>query len=429
MLSFYKRITRRSGYLLRLLLRKRLLQGKEDAQRIYERMGRPSAVRPQGKLVWIHAASVGESQSALILICALLERFKKLRVLVTTGTVTSARVMDSRLPERSFHQFYPLDHPEWVGKFLDYWHPNAVFWMESELWPNMLSEINRRGIPATLVNGRLSPTSFRRWKRMRDSIAELLDTFDRCLVQTETDARYFTELGAKEVVVTDNIKYSAEALPVDAGKLEALQGEIGKRPVWLYSSTHEGEEALACRLHNKLSAQIPDLLTIIVPRHPDRGKEIMDICLDAIMNVRRRSEHYSLPQFDDDIYIADTLGELGLFYRLAPVACIGRSFSKDGGGGHNPIEAAQLECAVLHGPKVQNLQEIYDEMDKAGASLCVRDEKEFEDTLYKLLKNDALRKEMQGKALAFAQRKASVIDDVMRQISPRLQTLFADLDK
>ncbi len=429
MLGLYKKLTRRSAPVLHLLLRRRLRLGKEDPKRLGERMGKPSIARPEGRLIWIHAASVGEAQSALILVNALLQQFGQLRILVTSGTVTSAKLMASRLPDRAFHQFYPLDHPDWVRKFLDYWNPDAVYWMESELWPNMLLQIQSRKIPSTLVNGRLSPSSFRRWKRMRKDIQILLGTFSRCLVQTETDASYFSSLGAREVVVTDNLKYSATPLPFDGEELKKLKTASGERPVWLYASTHEGEEAMACRIHEKLCKDFPGLLTVLVPRHPERGKQIYDTCLDLIMNARRRSEANSLPKPDDDIYIADTLGELGLFYRFAGIACIGRSFSKDGGGGHNPIEAAQLGCAIIHGPNVQNLEKIYYEMQEADACIALKTEDDFAATLKKLLRDKTYLKEKQDKALDFAQQLASVIDNVMREIAPRLHTQFADTER
>ncbi|NCC22812.1 MAG: 3-deoxy-D-manno-octulosonic acid transferase [Alphaproteobacteria bacterium] len=413
MLTLYRSLLGRSDRVLLHLLKRRVKQGKEDKTRIGERMGRPSAPRPEGPLVWIHAASVGESQSALILVDALLRKCRTLRILVTTGTVTSAKLMADRLPPQAFHQFYPLDHPTWVHDFVSYWHPDVAFWMESELWPNMLAELRRRDIPSVLVNGRLSKRSYRRWRRFRSSIREMLSGFSLLLLQTAEDEYRFRKLGAGNTVVTDNLKYSAMPLPADETSLARLRRHVAGRPVWLYASTHEGEEAMACRIHNRLAEEIPGLLTILVPRHPHRGKAVLDTCLDAILNARRRSEEHSLPLPDDDVYIADTLGELGLFYRLCPMACIGRSFSKDGGGGHNPIEAAQLGCAVLHGPNVQNLADIYAEMDNANACIPVSDERHLESELRRLLGEPAYLAEMQKKGEAFARAKAAIIDRVM----------------
>jgi 3-deoxy-D-manno-octulosonic-acid transferase len=423
MLGLYKQITVLSGPVLRLLLRKRLARGKEDGNRICERMGKPSLQRPEGALFWIHAASVGEAQSALIMVDALLNKFKDLHILVTSGTVTSASLMASRLPERAFHQFYPLDHPSWVEEFIDYWKPDAVFWMESELWPNMLGAIRQRNIPAVLLNGHLSPASFRKWKLIGKSICELLATFESCLVQTETDASYFSALGARNVTVTDNLKYSARPLPCNQEELEKLKESTEDRPFWLYASTHGGEEELACRIHKKLKSDFPGLLTIIIPRHPERGAGIEELCSKSGLDTARRSTGFRLPRPENDIYIADTLGETGLFFRLVQIACIGRSFSDDGGGGHNPIEAAQLDCAVLHGPNVQNLAEIYREMNDAGACISLANEKEFISELRRLLQEADYREQMRKNATRFASEKASVIDKVMDHIAPLLEKL------
>ncbi len=422
MLGLYSKLMGRSERLLKLILKRRLRAGKEHPERLHERMGQASIARPDGKLVWLHAASVGEAQSALILTNTILARFEDVFVLLTTGTVTSARLMEKRLPDRALHQFYPLDHPDWTRRFLDHWKPDAALWLESELWPNMLDQIRERNIPAALINARMSPRSYKRWKKTRKSISSLLSAFSLVMAQTETDARSYAALGEKAVHVTDNLKYSSAALPADAEALEELEKNIKARPRWLFASTHAGEEEMACRIHNTLAEDIPDLLTIIVPRHPERGSAILDIALDAITNARRRSETHSLPQADDDIYIADTLGELGLFYRLCPIACIGRSFSKDGGGGHNPIEAAQLGCAVLYGPKVQNFEDMYAEMSEAGAAMRAENEKELTRHLRELLTDPRALKTLQQNGEAFAGQKAKVINTVMDSLSPLIES-------
>lgn len=424
LLKFYKLLLSVSGSTLKTELTMRRRRGKEDPVRLPERMGVPGRPRPDGLLVWIHAASVGEAQSTLTLIDALLARLPQIHVLVTTGTLTSARLMAGRLPPRAFHQFYPLDHPAWVGSFLDHWRPDLALWMESELWPLMLWELRNRQIPAALVNARLSPRSFKIWRLFfPDTARHLLGAFETVLAQTPQDAAAFRMLGARQVVVTDNLKYSATPLPFDPQGLAGLQKALAGRPVWLYASTHVGEEALACRLHAALKNTLPELLTVIVPRHPERRQEIALLCRNANLQTRLRSEGNGLPQSGDDIYIADTLGELGLFYRLAPVACIGRSFSDDGGGGHNPLEAAQLDCAVLHGPHVQNLAAIYKEMDSRGAAFPLRDENEFRTVLEKFLIDSTALEAQQHKGLAFAQEKGQVLEAVLLSLSPLLDKL------
>ncbi|GJL84492.1 MAG: 3-deoxy-D-manno-octulosonic acid transferase [Micavibrio sp.] len=418
MLKMYRTLMAAGEPVLTRILERRRLKGKEDTMRIGERKGQPGRQRPEGQLVWIHAASVGEAQSALIVIDALLSKNESMHALVTTGTVTSAKMMAKNLPERAFHQFYPLDHPDWVDSFLSHWHPDLVLWMESELWPNMLAEIKDRNILAVLVNARLSNKSYRLWKLSGGNARKILETFSLVLAQTEKDARLYQSLKASHVITTDNLKYSAKPLPFDEESLSNLSAMCGRRPLWLYASTHDGEEAMACRIHQVLQNTIPDLLTIIVPRHPERRKDIVATCAEHNLRTCLRGDSHALPGNEDEIYIADTLGELGLFYRLSPIACIGRCFSNDGGGGHNPIEAMQLNCAVLFGPHVQNLQEIYGEIDLEQSALRVGNETEFIETLRYLLENPKALHEIQNRALSFAQDKSNVLDRIMQALKP-----------
>ncbi len=421
MLKFYHKVMNVSHKPLAWLLDWRMKKGKEDAARLQERMGKTGVPRPEGTLVWLHAASVGEAQSALILIDAVLKEDEKLHMLVTTGTLTSAQFLAPKLPSRVIHQFYPLDHPAWVAQFLDHWKPNAALWMESELWPNMLMALQERKIPAALVNARLSGKSYQKWRLFGKIAKTLLDTFSLILAQTQRDQAYFEDLGAQNVTVTDNLKYSANPLPVSEEDLKKLSAALLGRPVWLYASTHEGEEYIACRIHQILRNKIPDLLTIIVPRHPDRRDDIIKTIESHRLSYTVRGAALALPGSEDNVYLADTIGELGLFYRIAPVACIGRSFSRDGGGGHNPIEAVQLRCGVLHGPHVQFQQDIYNEMDREGAALRLSDEAHFRQTLQKLMTEEEALTELQEKGAAYAAGKTAVIDRVMEKLMPMLK--------
>lgn len=409
-----------SGPFLKNMLEKRCKQGKEDPQRLGERMGIASQKRPDAPLIWLHAASVGEAQSMLILINALKEKYKEAHFLITTGTVTSAELMGKRLSKRAFHQYYPVDHPKWVKSFLDHWQPDFVIWMESELWPNMLSTIGKRKIPAVMANARLSEKSFTRWKKSKRTAARILSVFDIIMTQTQQDAAYYEELSGTpdKIILTDNLKYSAAPLPADEEHLKTLQKAIGERPVWLYASTHDGEEELACRLHKQIKRHHENLLTIIAPRHPERRESIAKICNGNDLTCTLRGDKRALPTDQTDIYIADTLGEMGLFYELSPIACIGRSFSNDGGGGHNPIEAAQKNCVILHGPRVQNLQQIFDDMDEGGAAIKLKDEKDFENRLKKLLEDEEGMVAMQNKADRFVSERAAVIDRLMEHLAP-----------
>lgn len=425
-LRLYRRLTARSEKLLQKLLQKRLEQGKEDPARLWERMGMAKRERPQGPLTWLHAASVGEAQSALILIEHILKARPDMHILLTTGTRTSAESIGQKLPPGAFHQYLPLDHPVWVKRFMDHWRPDLALWMESELWPNLILEIKERGIMAALVNARLSDKSYARWKWFPKTAEALLETFSAVLAQTGPDYTRYRELGARWALVTDNLKYSARPLPADEDSLRLIAAKMAGRKNWVYASTHAGEEDMACRLHAILKNNWPDLLTVIVPRHPDRGEEIEALCRSQRLRAQRRSvDPAGGPEPDTDIYIADTMGELGLFYRIAPIACIGRSFSKDGGGGHNPLEAAQLGCAVLHGPNVQYQKEIYEEMQKADAVLSPGDERHFLTMLQDLLEKPEYLSHMQKKAGAFAATKTGVIGRVMEALKPMLEKIPA----
>ncbi len=421
MLKLYQILTRASEWLFIRLLDRRVAKGKEDPARLKERMGVTSKPRPDGPLLWLHAASVGEAQSALILIKAILEQHKALHILVTTGTLTSATLMEKSLPERVFHQFYPLDHPAWVEHFLDHWHPNLVLWMESELWPNMLIGIKQRKIPAALVNAKLSDRSFKRWRLMTGGARKILGAFSLVLTQTQKDTQRYGALGAHNVFYTDNIKHSAAALPADDQALKLLIAHTAQRPIWLFASTHDGEEDMAARIHARLKNTFADILTIIVPRHPERGEEIYASCDRAGLGTTLRGENHIMPGENTDIYIANTLGELGLFYRAAPIAVIGRSFSNDGGGGHNPIEAAQLNCAVLCGPNVQNLQEIYDDMLDAEAVIQCPDQPALYNQLSALLSDIDMLKTQQKRAINYAREKDKVLPRILQQLSPLLE--------
>ncbi|MBN8522065.1 MAG: 3-deoxy-D-manno-octulosonic acid transferase [Alphaproteobacteria bacterium] len=414
MLGMYKKLIARATPVISRVLDRRLAAGKEDPRRIAERQGVPSQPRPLNDIVWIHAASVGEAQSALILIDHLAS-MTSATFLMTTGTRTSADLMSRRLPPQAIHQYLPADHPAWVSRFLDHWRPKLVLWMESELWPNMLMEIQSRQIPALLVNARLSNKSYRYWRCLGSSARTILNTFKIILAQTDIDAKRFKKLGSRHVVVTDNLKYSAAPLPVN--EQDILITSLN-RPLWVYASTHQGEESLACRIHARLKKHIPNLLTIIIPRHPERRDHVSAEILSYNLTFTQRGDNHALPRPGDDIYLVDTLGELGLFYRISPIAMIGRSFSDDGGGGHNPIEAAQLNCAVLTGPHVKFQQEIFNDMLAVHACEQVTSENDLFNTLLSLLTDDHERQKLQDAARRFAENKSGVIHRVMAEIKP-----------
>ncbi|NQZ13683.1 MAG: 3-deoxy-D-manno-octulosonic acid transferase [Alphaproteobacteria bacterium] len=421
-LKIYRQLTERADKPLMRLLDWRLKKGKELKERLNERQGKPQKPRPEGKLIWLHAASVGEAQSALILIDKIIAQNTASNILVTSGTVTSAELMAKRLPERAFHQFIPLDHPEWVQSFLDHWKPDMAFLIESELWPNLLLEIKERKIPATLVNARLSNASYRGWSVLKGSIKKMLSTFELILAQSVNDALRFKKLSDVATKPVGNIKYSAAPLPYIDADFQTLTSAINGRPTWVYASTHLGEETLACRIHERLRQHIPNLLTIIVPRHPERREEIQKICDSFIgSNISMRGEEKQSPTNETDIYVADTLGELGLFYKLSDVAMIGRSFSADGGGGHNPLEASQYGLPVLTGPNFQYQEALFEDMIAFKIAKQVQTKEELHDALLRLFNESELREKISENALKYTKEKQDVIDIVMQEITPMLQ--------
>jgi 3-deoxy-D-manno-octulosonic-acid transferase len=369
-LRIYRALSRRLGPLVGSgLLRWRLAKGKEMPIRVRERRGRASIGRPEGTLVWLHAASVGELLAIMPLVEAIGER--GLWVLVTTGTVTSARLAHARLPQGAVHQFLPLDVPLFMRRFLRHWQPDLAILAESELWPNLLLEANMRDMPVILSNARMSERSFRRWRHAGKTIAALLHRIDLCLAQSPGDAKRLLDLGAPRVETGGNLKFDVPPPPADPQLLEVLKRGVGNRPVLVCASTHPGEDAILTRVHIRVKEKHPDLLTIIIPRHPDRASAVTDRALGDRLNVQLRSDTL-FPDSSTDIYVADTIGELGLFYRLGHVAFIGGSLVKH--GGQNPIEPAKVGIPILHGPHVRNFADIYNALDNAQGALLVDDE-------------------------------------------------------
>jgi len=361
--SLYRGATWLAAPLLRRHLARRLPQGKEEAERLGERYGKASQPRPAGRLAWLHAASVGETQSLLPLIEALAAREPALSFLVTTGTVTSARLLARRPPPRTRHQYLPLDRQAWVARFLDHWRPDFALWVESEFWPNLLGEARRRGIPMGLVNGRLSARSQSRWRLAGPLIRPLLKGFTVVLAQDPIQAERLAALGARDAGCLGNLKFAADPLPAEPAALAALKATLAGRETWLAASTHSGEEAIIAAAHGVLEPRHPRLLTIIAPRHVERASTIAAELAAAGLRVARRSEGEAVTAATQ-IYLADTMGELGLFYRLVPLAFVAGSYRWQG---HNPIEPALLGAAVLSGPQVANFQDIFDRMSAAGA--------------------------------------------------------------
>jgi len=330
-----------------LLLNERAARGKEERGRMRERLGLTGQARPDGRLIWIHGASVGESLAALPLIEKLLAREGS--VLVTSGTVTSAAMMQARLPKGAIHQYVPLDMPKAVARFLDHWRPSAGLFVESDLWPTLLLEAKARGVKLALINARISERSAARWRWAPSMAQALLGSFDAVLAQDEEFAGRFRRLGAPEVMTVGSLKADAPPLGYDQAKFAAIKSAIGTRPLLLAAQTHPGEDETILPAHDLLRGEFPDLLTIIAPRHVERGPEIAMLC--GGRKVARRAAGEAITP-ETAIYIADTMNELGLFYRLSPFCFVGGTLVPM--GGHNPLEPAVLHCAILAGPSRAN---------------------------------------------------------------------------
>ncbi len=413
LLQAYGLATRVLGPSARLLLQIRMRRGKEDAARIAERRGVAACARPAGRLAWLHGASVGETVSLLPLV----ERFvaRGYFVLLTSGTATSARVMAARLPEGALHQFIPLDTPAYMARFFDHWRPDIALLAESELWPNLVLAAHARQIPLVLVNGRMSERSYRRWRNLPSSIRAILERFDLCLAQSPEDGERLRRLGAPHVVVSGNLKFDVRLPAPDARARDDLLQAVRGRPIVVAASTHDGEELVVLAAHALAAARIPELLTIIVPRHPARGDAIATAARKAGHSVLQRSTG-ALPLADTQIYLADTMGELGLFYDIAPVALVGGSLVRV--GGHNPIEPAMQGVAILTGPHVRNFDAIYTSLISAGGAAQIVDARELAAALVMLFSEPAKRAAMMAAAQAVVAELGGAVDRTMAVLDP-----------
>jgi len=421
-LRVYRKLSFAMVPLAPAVIRSRLRQGKEDPERVGERRGLSLGTRPHGPLVWIHGASVGEVLAA----AALIERLRafNLRILLTSGTVTSAAIVAKRFPPDVIHQYVPYDSPRYVARFLDHWRPSLALFIESDLWPNLILQASSRRLPMVLINGRMSPRSFPRWRRARATISALLGQFEVCLAQSETDAERFSALGARNVITTGNLKLDVPAPPADPAKLEKLMTMTRGRPVIAAASTHPGEEEILIDTHRRLASFFPGLLSVIVPRHPDRGTAVAGLVASSGLRFMQRSRE-ELPAANTDIYIADTLGELGLFYRLAPIVFMGGSLIEH--GGQNPIEAVKLDAAIVHGPHVFNFSEVYEALDKAGGARRADSQEMLVKHLGQLLADPAAREKQAANAAHVVGQLGGALDRTLAALEPYLMQLRIEM--
>lgn len=417
-LRVYRSLSTAATPLAGALVRHRLKRGKEDEARVDERKGVSGTERPPGPLIWIHGASVGE----VLAVAGLVERMRamNIRILLTSGTVTSATIVAKRFPSDVIHQFIPYDSPRFVARFLDHWQPSFALFVESDLWPNLILAGSARRIPMIVVNGRMSQRSYQRWRTAPATMATLLGQFEMCLVQSQGDADRFTALGSPHVFNTGNLKFDVPAPPADPQKLDQVRQAVQGRPLVVASSTHPGEEDILLDAHRRLAVYFPGLLTIIVPRHPERGQQVDQLAQSSGFRaaVRSRSE---LPGGDTDVYVADTLGELGLFYRLSPLVFVGGSLVNH--GGQNPIEPAKLGAAVVHGPHVANFADIYRALDDAGGAKLAPDGEALVKQLGTWLDDREARQRASAAGRTVVDRLGGALDKTMAALEPYLLQL------
>lgn len=390
----------------KFFLMRRVKTGKEDETRISERKGIASLARPAGQLIWMHGASVGETSMLLPLIRRLLGDDPKLHILVTSGTMTSAKLLSERLPERAFHQMVPLDGPNFVERFLTHWQPDLAVWAESDIWPNLILQTKASHARMALINARLSQNSVDGWRNKRKFARQVFSCFDIILPADELTHNALKFLGGNVISQIGNLKTAAPALEFDAAEAARLKAAFGRRPVWLAASTHGPEEADLLKAHEIGPRKKADALMIWVPRHPERGDEIAAICAGHKIAQRSKGE---TPTEETSIYIMDTLGEMGLGLELADVAFVGGSLHASLTG-HNPLEPARAGVPILTGPHVASFTSLYEELFNHNAAMRVKSSKQLAKTVIALLADRAAARQMAGRAKLLAEESDSVLD-------------------
>lgn len=418
LLSVYKVATTIASYAMPVWLTRRVARGKEIQTRLPERYGEAATPRPNGPLIWCHAASVGETMSILLLIEALQSR--SFSILLTTGTVTSQRLVQGRAMTGLIHQFAPLDHDSWVNRFLDHWRPDLALRVDSDIWPNTLSLLRQRKVPIIQINARMSDGAFKNWARFSRAAQAVFGTFDLVCAQSDIDQMHFVALGARNVHISGNLKLAQNPLPFDASALEKLKAQIGGRPVWIAASIHPGEDEIVGQAHRAIKATRPDVLTIVIPRHAERAESMIKHLRSAELITAQRSRDESISNATD-IYMADTMGELGLFYRASSIAFIGKTFTV--GGGQNPAEPALIGAALVWGPDMTNFAELAAHLEQAGAAIKVAQSSALGPTIAELLADPTQITRMSDAGQAYVMNNADGLTRTLAMLAPYLDRL------
>lgn len=404
-----------------LFIRRRKGLETTDKKRKRERFGYASVKRPEGRVFWFNAASVGESNSIIPLVNKILETYKDVSVLVTTTTVTAADNMAKKLDnKRAFHQFLPIDRRAYTDRFFDYWKPSVGFFVDSDFWPNLILSAKSKNIPLIVMNGRISDRSFAKYKKNLSFCNPLMSAFIYGFGKSEEDRKRLEVMGIKTTTCVGNLKYAVVPLSYNKDELAKLRNMIGDRPVFVVSSTHPGEEERLLSAFLTIKKRYPNMLMVIAPRHPARGEEIKSLIEVNRLKVAKRSAGEIIKP-NTDIYIADTMGELGLFYTLSNVVFVGGSFAPI--GGHNPMEPARLHCVVLSGKTVHNFKETYDILINENCVVMVADEVDLASKVKSFFEHPDIMKQYMNKAFDVAERESAVLDRVMDKLQPILDNI------
>lgn len=402
---------------LKVYLFFRVLRKKEDKNRLNERFGKALIQRPKGDIIWVHAVSVGEANSALILIEEILKTHPKISILFTTTTLASAGVIGKKILDfngQVIHQFFPLDSYKIVKEFFAFWKFKAVIFIESEIWPNMLYESKRLEIPCFLVNARISKKSFKKWNFAKKIGFNVFDYFDKIFVQMREDKESLEKLTKKESLFYGNLKSQAPVLKYNLKKLEELKSQIGDRKFWLAASTHKGEEDLILKVHKKLAEVFPDILTLLVIRHPYRSQEVRQLIEGENFKSATRSKGEKITS-QTKFYIGDTMGEMGIYYKMAHFTFLGGSLLEI--GGHNPFEPIKLDCAVISGRGVFNFKEIYDKLESQKACVMIDDVDEIFNAAKNFIEDKKLSSAIAKKAFDLTEKSDNIARKIILKIN------------
>ena len=417
----YIRLYRLISYILYplwlLLLKKRVRSGKEDPLRYKEKLAKTLIKRPIGQLIWFHAVSVGEINTIIPLIKFYNKKFPKINFLITTTTLTSCEIFKKNKLPNAIHQYLPIDISFIAKRFLQHWNPNLCIFTESEIWPNLLIEA-KQFAPILLINARLSDKSFLNWKRFKSFITNLLKIYTQIFPSTHLDVDKFSFFYKKNIKYLGNLKNAAPPMPYNNKLLKQLKKSTAERKIVLFASTHRGEEEMIVHAHNELKIYYENLLTIIVPRHIDRAAEIVKMADRYKLNIALHTESHHIIAPDTELYIANTMGELGVFYRLSDIAFVGGSLIKR--GGHNILEPAKLGLAILSGAHTFNFTETVEDFTNGKALIVVNDQKELFHEIKKLLDDKEYLAKMKNNALNVSRSQDHIIDLYVDAITANL---------